>query len=54
MSIVSDIVYTGGKAMFSVATMPCILGQIEKAIEEIKNDKPGMLLSEPKIMQILF
>jgi homoserine dehydrogenase len=46
--------HTGEKAMFSVATMPCTLGQIEMAIEEIKNEKPGMLLSEPKIMPILY
>jgi homoserine dehydrogenase len=46
--------HTGEKAMFSVATMPCTLGQIEKAIEEIKNERPGMLLSEPKIMPILY
>jgi homoserine dehydrogenase len=46
--------HTGEKAMFSVATMPCTLGQIENAIEEIKKEKPGMLLSEPKIMPILY
>jgi homoserine dehydrogenase len=46
--------HSGEKAMFSVATMPCTLGQIEKAIEEIRSDKPGMLLSEPKIMPILY
>ena len=46
--------HTGEKATFSVATMPCTLGQIEKAIEEIKKEKPGMLMSEPKIMPILF
>jgi len=46
--------HSGEKAMFSVATMPCTLGQIEKAIEEIRNEKPGMLLSEPKIMPILY
>jgi len=46
--------HSGEKAMFSVATMPCTLGQIENAIEEIRNDKPGMLLSEPKIMPILY
>lgn len=46
--------HTGEKAMFSVATMPCTLGQIEKAIEEIKLEKPGMLMSEPKIMPILY
>ena len=46
--------HSGEKAMFSVATMPCTLGQIENAIEEIRNDKPGMLLSEPKILPILY
>ena len=46
--------HAGEKAMFSVATMPCTLGQIEKAIEEIRKEKPGMLLSEPKIMPILY
>jgi homoserine dehydrogenase len=46
--------HAGEKAMFSVATMPCTLGQIEKAIEEIRREKPGMLLSEPKIMPILY
>lgn len=46
--------HSGEKAMFSVATMPCTLGQIEDAIEEIRTEKPGMLLSEPKIMPILY
>jgi homoserine dehydrogenase len=46
--------HAGEKAIFSVATMPCTLGQIEKAIEEIKKEKPGMLMSEPKIMPILY
>jgi homoserine dehydrogenase len=46
--------HAGEKAIFSVATTPCTLGQIEKAIEEIKKEKPGMLMSEPKIMPILF
>jgi homoserine dehydrogenase len=46
--------HSGEKAMFSVATTPCTLEQIEKAIEEIRNEKPGMLLSEPKIMPILY
>ena len=46
--------HSGEKAVFSVATMPCTLGQIENAIEEIRNEKPGMLLSEPKIMPILY
>lgn len=46
--------HSGEKAMFSVATMPCTLGQIEDAINEIRIEKPGMLLSEPKIMPILY
>ena len=46
--------HSGEKAMFSVATMPCTLGQIEDAIDEIRREKPGMLLSEPKIMPILY
>lgn len=46
--------HTGEKAMFSVATMPCTLGQISKAIEDIKKEKPDMLMSEPKIMPILY
>jgi homoserine dehydrogenase len=46
--------HAGEKAMFSVATTPCTLGQIEEAIEDIKNEKPGMLLSEPTIMPILY
>ena len=45
--------YSGDKAMFSVATMPCTLEQIEKSIEEIKRDRPDILLSEPKVMPIL-
>jgi len=46
--------HKGEKAMFSVATMPCTLGQIENAIQKIRSEKPGMLLSEPKIMPILY
>jgi homoserine dehydrogenase len=42
------------KAMFSVATIPCTLAQIQAAIQEIKLKRPGMLLSEPKIMPILY
>ncbi len=46
--------HSGEKAMFSLATMPCSLAQIERAIEEIRKEKPGMLLSEPKIFPILY
>jgi len=46
--------HTEEKAMFSVATIPCTLAQIEEAILEIKLKRPGMLLSEPSIMPILY
>ncbi len=46
--------HTEEKAMFSVATIPCTLAQIETAIREIKMQRPGMLLSEPRIMPILY
>lgn len=46
--------HSGEKAMFSVATMPSTLEQIELAVEEIKKERPGMLLSKPKIMPILY
>lgn len=46
--------HTGEKAMFSVATMPCSLGQIMKAIQTIKNRRPDMLTSDPKVMPILY
>jgi homoserine dehydrogenase len=46
--------HSGEKAMFSVATTPCTLGQVEDAIDEIRREKPAILLSEPKIMPILY
>ncbi len=42
------------KAVFSVATTPCTLQQIQNAIKEIKRNKPEVLLNEPKIMPILY
>jgi len=42
------------RALFSVATTPCTLQQIEKAIGEIRKNKPEVLLDEPKIMPILY
>lgn len=42
------------KAVFSVATMPTTLKQINDAIMEIKNSKPEVLLSQPKIIPILY
>ncbi|MFA9391204.1 MAG: homoserine dehydrogenase [Prolixibacteraceae bacterium] len=46
--------HSGEKAMFSVATMPSTLEKIEAAVEYIKKERPGMLLSDPKIMPILY
>ena len=42
------------RAIFSIATMPCTLKQIEDAVEEIKASNPDMLLTEPKVMPILY
>ncbi len=42
------------KAIFSVATMPCSLGQINKAIEAINKKAPKVLAEAPKIIPILY
>ena len=41
------------KAIFSIAMMPCTLKQIENAVAEIIKMRPGVLLSDPKIIPIL-
>jgi homoserine dehydrogenase len=41
-------------AIFSIATMPCTLNQIKKAIEDIRIKKPIVLHSDPKIFPILY
>lgn len=41
-------------AVFSVATMPCTLAQIKRAIQEIKTKRPDILRTEPRIMPILY
>jgi len=41
-------------AVFSIATMPCTLKQIDDAVTEIKKNKPDVLLDEPKVMPILY
>lgn len=41
-------------AVFSIATTPCTLNQIEDAIAEIKKIRPDVLLGEPKVMPILY
>jgi homoserine dehydrogenase len=46
--------HSGKKATFSVATMPSTIEKIEKAIDNIKKERPNLLLSETKIMPILY
>jgi len=41
-------------ATFSVATVPCKIDKINKAIENIKKKRPDILVAEPKIMPILY
>ena len=45
--------HSNEKAMFSIETTPCTLEQIENAINEIRKEKPDMLLGNPKIFPIL-
>jgi homoserine dehydrogenase len=40
-------------AEFSVATMPCTMVQIKKAIADIRAKAPSLLIGEPKIIPIL-
>lgn len=42
------------KAIFSIATMPCKLLQINEAIKEIKEKRPDILLGSPKVIPILY
>ncbi len=42
------------KALFSIATMPCKLSQINNAIATIKNKRPDILVHDPKIFPILY
>ena len=46
--------HSNSNAVFSVATMPSSVHQIEAAIKNIKNERPDLLLSDTKIMPILF
>lgn len=46
--------HSNSKAVFSVATMSSTIQQIEAAINSIKKERPEMLLSETKIVPILF
>lgn len=40
-------------ALFAISTMPCAMEQISRAIQSIKDDHPGSLLSDPRVMPIL-
>ncbi|MBN1950463.1 MAG: homoserine dehydrogenase [Bacteroidales bacterium] len=42
------------RAIFSIVTMPCTLRQVEDAILEVKEKNPSVLLSEPKVIPILY
>lgn len=42
------------KAIFSIATMPCKLSQINNAIKNIKMKRPDILIKDPKIIPILY
>ncbi len=42
------------KAVFSIATMACTLGQIVEAVKEIQNKNKNILIKEPKICPILY
>lgn len=46
--------HTKEYAVFSIATVPCTLKQIEDAIAEIRKTKPDVLIHEPKVMPILY
>lgn len=46
--------HTKEHAVFSIATTPCTLKQIEDVIKEIRKVRPDVLLSEPKVMPILY
>jgi homoserine dehydrogenase len=41
-------------ATFSIATMPCTLEQIENAVKEINDCRANVLLTEPKVIPILY
>jgi len=40
-------------AEFAIATMPCTRVQIERAVEDIQKNHPGVLLSDPRVLPIL-
>lgn len=46
--------HTQEHAVFSIATTPCTLKQIEDAIAEIRKKRSDVLLGDPKIMPVLY
>jgi homoserine dehydrogenase len=51
---VSHNMHKTDKAIFSVATMPCTLQQIEDAVESIKKKNPKVLTGGVKVIPILY
>jgi len=51
---VSHNMHKSHKAIFSIATMPCTLEQIDNAIAVIRAKNSHVLLSEPKVIPILY
>ena len=45
--------HSSDNAVFAIATMPCTVGQITAAIEDINENHPGSLLGDPRVMPIL-
>lgn len=45
--------HSSDNALFAIATMPCTMEQVDAAIQNIKDNHPGSLLSDPRVMPIL-
>ncbi len=46
--------FNSDKAIFSIATTPCTMKQLQGAIDEILNAEENILISDPKIIPILY
>lgn len=51
---VSHNMHKTDKAVFSIATMPCTLKQIEEVVADIRKQNATVLISEPKVIPILY
>ena len=54
IDIVGHNMHKSERAIFSIATMPCTLQQIENAVELIKTKDPDVLLKDVKVIPILY